>query len=476
MCGPIQLSLVAHGVPCGLVCEVADGRVVAVTRAWVAERRRVERASVAGATMRWRGGGQAVVLDLSVQGAGIRVDKGSQLPAVGRFEVELRVGSKRQRGVAQLRSHRGDSAGLSIAFEQRLGVAVLCHGTRLPNLRLRRQAKPAAMRRLLEDTGYLALRPGHGPSPAWLNLEADSVSRDFVYLADDQTPVGHVSVTRAYPRTWLGHQIVMRRDHTESIAARAALYDAFATWPGAAEQGPVHLLGYFDRSHPWHQLFFEHFVTSLDDAAQAVVVPWDRFERTPDAKVCHPGPHACTVEALAAEDAPELVAMAREQLPTLMADAIDLCAEGLVTTALHPAFRETGLQRARHGFSLRENGRITAFALCELTDRRLSLFNLMNLAQLFATPHASKQGQLALQNRVRVFYREHGIKDPLVVAPAGTVHGTQDPAVRLEETMGCIVWSAEGLRAYQSFLNLHFAWLADGRQVPTAFQSASEVA
>lgn len=325
-------------------------------------------------------------------------------------------------------------------------------------LTLRRNLPAEAVRGLFTRSGYLGLRPSCALSPAWLGLDADSVSQDLLYVGRDGQPVGHVSVTRAYGSTWLGHQIAMRRDHAEQIQARSALYQAFASLPTQLDGDEARLLGYFDPTLRWHQRFFTSFADGVSDDL-AMVVPWDRFERQAETPLPSDPEFDGVVEPLRSCDLCAASEIARRQLPTLMSDALALTPETLLSPNLHPAYPAAGIGRSRTAFALKQHGRLIAIALCELTDSSLSVFNLMNLAQVFATSEASAPGLLALQNQVRRFYASNDIAYPLLVAPAGRFDGAADPAVHLEETMGCIVWSAQGLRAYRAFLTEQFARL-----------------
>jgi hypothetical protein len=150
---------------------------------------------------------------------------------------------------------------------------------RFPSLSRRCEASPDAVTELFRRSGYLALKGDVTPSDEWLAAPwPATLTREAVYTASDNVLVGHISVTRAYSRSWLGHEIATIRDHREALACRQALYQLHTTWPRLVDGDDAMVVGYYNRSRPWHQRLFEGYAA---DAApdQCVVLPLDRFRR-----------------------------------------------------------------------------------------------------------------------------------------------------------------------------------------------------
>lgn len=296
------------------------------------------------------------------------------------------------------------------------------------------------------------------PSKAWCMANfPPEISVDAVYCGKDGAPLGHVSVTRAYSRTWVGHQLTVLDEHRESAACRIALYDHFATVPilidGHQQQ---YLLSYYDRSKPWHQLFFDSFVDWFDDRDKAGLVPFDRYEPID----LHPSAvddPTLTLDQVRPDELERAVALIREQLPPLACAAFDIDAGLLDRAYLHPDFAAHGIARGRRVFVVREAGELVGLALCESGSEDLSLFNLFNAAQLYFRPRASSAAQQALVNFVRCHYRATGQPHPLFVAPAGSLDEPDHAGLELVETLGCVIWSGHTLRAYRTFLRSTFA-------------------
>jgi hypothetical protein len=161
------------------------------------------------------------------------------------------------------------------------------------------------------------------------------------------------------------------------------------------------------------------------------------------------------VGRLSMAERPQAVALIAQRWPPLVLKAFDIDEERLESRCLHPAYAAAGLNRERVGIALRRRGRLIGVALCESTRGPISLFNTLNAAQVFlvaaAMPTAHECRALILA--VRGFFCDLGVDSPLIAADPGTL--SEDPAagLLLVETMGCIVWSADGLRQYDSYVD-----------------------
>ena len=76
------------------------------------------------------------------------------------------------------------------------------------------------------------------------------------------------------------------------------------------------------------------------------------------------------------------------------------------------------------------------------------------MAQIFIESDADvpAEARNLLVQRVRAFYGDLGTPPPMLVCPPGTFGEAGLQGCRMVETMGCIVWSSEGLRQYESYV------------------------
>jgi hypothetical protein len=333
---------------------------------------------------------------------------------------------------------------------------------RFPQLRDRGELDADRVIELFRASHYLDLRETENdePTDAWCCPDfAGDLSIDTIYRAQDGALLGHVSVTRAYSRTWLGHQLATLKGHPESFDCRISLYGHFASAPGCIDGQDVYLLGYYDRSKRWHQLFFESFVDWLADPREVAVVPFDRYEPCdPDAPMPSRVDLACGVDIHRAEpdELAELAELVRDQMPALARVAFDLEADKLDAAYLHPEYEARAVPRGREAFAIRERGRLVGVALVEHGSPHLSLFNLLNLAQLYFTDDASRMAKALAFRFVRQHYADRGTHDPILVSRPGANEHPGDAGMRLAETMGCIIWSGRSLAQYQSYVRYCF--------------------
>jgi len=336
---------------------------------------------------------------------------------------------------------------------------------RFPALFERAELDASEVMELFERSGYFALRGesrrAQG-SQAWCGSSLPAqLSVDAVYCAEDGALLGHVSVTRAYSRTWLGHQLTTFNDHLESAACRVALYHHFATVPILIDGNERQfLLGYYDRGKPWHQLFFDSFIDWYGEPGKATIVAFDRYEAVDSqpptaAQVGQDDPNV-ELDQARPDELDEVVALIAEQLPPLALAAFDIDASQLDRAYLHPDFATQGIARGRRVFVLREAGELVGVALCETGREDISLFNLFNMSQLYFRPRATSAAQQGLVAFVRCYYLAHGREQPLIVAPPGSLSEPEEAGLELVETMGCIIWSGPTLRAYRTFLRTAF--------------------
>jgi hypothetical protein len=293
----------------------------------------------------------------------------------------------------------------------------------------------------------------------WSSLRLPgSSSCDVVYEASDGAVLGHISATRVYSNTWLLHQLATVNGHAETVACRKMLYGLVCAAPNIYSGDAASGLAYFDLNKRWHRLFFEEFTHWIDDPREALITKLDRFERPDGGASTVPEVAGFRAERATEADLVLATAMARSQLPRAAADALDLQPYRLRAARLRGPI-EDGYTRSREVFVLRSEGGLVAVALCELGSPELSLFDIMNMAHVFVpgvrqpVPVAA---QLLLLARIRQYYAEHGVLNPLVVAPHATLAAEAEPGTRLVETMGCMAMTAHAMRQWENFCQFHF--------------------
>ncbi len=325
--------------------------------------------------------------------------------------------------------------------------------SRFARLQKRVSQAPGEVMRFMEDTGYLDLRDAGDIHPGWESNDAPpALTQDLVYRTDEGELLGHMSITRGYKRAWYAHQFATRSIHRDTAQCRSDLYKAAINWPRMMDRDAM-LLAYFDQSKPWHRRNFADFVDWLDDTQQAAIVGFDRVETNGAAlHIARPG---LSVERATDDDMATAAAIILPSLSVLARDAFDITADTLRGDLLSQVPGTEG-KRRRELLVVRDQGVVVGAGLCETGDKRLSLFNIFNSALCFFDESASNEARSMLFAKVQEYFRQLGVHKPLLLCPEGQASGRALGSFEVEEAMGCMIWSAEALRAYENFLDLQY--------------------
>jgi hypothetical protein len=430
------------------------------------QRRRFRRVPVTPGTMALEATGSDVI-DLSPDGVSVSLSGDGWRQGQG-GPVALRTSEARITGRADVVCRRdgGDGRavlGLHLELDDvdRRALTAAYHRARFPHLLRRGEVPPGEVQDLFERSGYLALKPDCRPSDEWLAAPwPGSLTREAIYRAADGTVLGHIGVTRAYRHAWLGHEIATRRDHPEALDCRRALYHHFATWPRLEGGEDCLLLGYYNPQRPWHRRLFEDFAARCDPDTECRLLPLDRFLVVPpeveeNDTAAAPAIAGLEVSPARPQERSRVAALIAASWPALAVRAFDLGAAALESACLHPEYAAAGIGRGRQILVVRWQGVVVGAALCETVDGPLSLFNVLNCAQLFFLPGVGVAGApaRALTGAVLAFYRQRGVPSPMLVASPGLLPAQPAPGIRRAETMAGIIWTARGLARYEDYVD-----------------------
>gem|GEM_PF-630233 len=405
--------------------------------------------------------GQGAVIDVSNHGMAVHFEPG-QAPSedLSLITADLQVGEQTFEGAARVLRHdaAADSTRVALSFspvddDMNIGPSLLT--LRFPSLKERWQVDPAQMQDLMERSGYAALSCRTGVASSWLQLRQPELTQDRVYLSAQGEPVGHLSQTRAYSRTWVGHQLATLPGHPESVQAWLSLYRFGAALPLLVDGDEAMQIAYFDPTKRWHERFFSRFVRWMEDPKHSQIVRLDRFEVQSEGADYQ----GKVLGRPAREDELPLVTdLARARLGDLAAAALDVRCEQLRSACLQPAFEAAGMQRSREVVVLEHEGRVEAAALLERGSADVNAFGLFDMAQVFlARGRAPAPERLeGFMQYILQWYIEQGVPQPIFAAPEGSLCERPHPRLAKEETMGLMLWSAEGLRHYDNYLQFTF--------------------
>jgi hypothetical protein len=405
----------------------------------------------------------AAVHDLSLGGLGI-ADR-VPFPPGARAPMTLEVGGEQfhLKGDVRHLSSQGPRTlmGIRTSFldaRDEVRIAHLVRRDRFPRL-LPRSAVPAdTVADLFRASGYLGLRPDMPTAARFVHTTAnEELSVDTVQRDPSGALMGHISCLRVYRKTWLYHQLATVGYSADLNECRRALYLDVVDWVSLFAGADGYSLAYYDRSKAWHKRFFEGFVEWANSDTLAVVAPLDRFERSAIRQGAAPLPPTMSISPLRPAEASRAAALVARSLPRLTIEAMDLT-EPLIAHDLACAslYQDQGYERGRHALALRDGENLVGLAMCEVGSPALSLFNLLNVAQVYVEPAIGVAAERALLGRIAAFYEDRQIADPIVASPPGLLLHAQAAGFSLAETMGAIAISASGLKQYRNFLAYQF--------------------
>jgi hypothetical protein len=341
---------------------------------------------------------------------------------------------------------------------------------RFPRLKSRREVSLPALDQLFQQSGYLALREGEGLSKQWHEFHHPR-SADLAFVDGEGTPIGHVSVTQGYRKTWLLHQLATLKDQEDTGRCRQELYGLLSCGPTLLGGQDALALAYFNQERYWHRKFFGEFLEWTSDETLAGFCVWDRLEPGPE-RPDRDLPHGYEVRPLMRHENAQATALVRSSLPTLVSDCLDVTPHSL-------DFRETHImpERQRHCFGLFKDGRMGALALCETGPAGSSIFNIFNMGQVLVRrgeSQPSSDAQLAFLSRILRFYDERGVTSPLLVSGPDHLAESVRQVIPRAEQMGCVGMSNAGLRRWETYCQIQMGRLYAAEVPSDQARSAAE--
>ena len=254
------------------------------------------------------------------------------------------------------------------------------------------------------------------------------------WISESGETVGRVAVGRWIRTTWLAHQLTARTMHPDALVCWRDLYRFAATAPVYSDGAGAHLVAFYDLDGPWGLRFTESFTEWLEDSDLATSLHVERYQ-LPAKK--HP-PGGRTVERAQPEDLATLDRWLDARYPPLVRRALAWDADGLRDRTDPDG--EGGIFAVN---STNEAAGDAADAYI-LVDPAFGVNEPGALAWLVpAEGGASK----SLIETARCAAGACGFVDTTIVS------GTKRRASTPGESSGLIVWSAEGLRQFDQYLN-----------------------
>jgi len=242
--------------------------------------------------------------------------------------------------------------------------------------------------------------------------DCPDIFASITYQSNDSI-YGHVSIIRAYPRTWMVHHLAAlpkgaKRTGIFVLQQILNFLDGFHRMP-STNMG--HLMFYYRPENKFPNFFFggvhkeigDQKVCSIDQFAYILVNIEDRAKTLPQ---------GWEIAPCAGGHLDGMVSAYRRNSSGIMIDAFDLGHEG---HDLWDTYRRLGLTRQCSAFMLVHEGREKAYFLLDRSDRGLNLSDLLNSIKVFIPDPASGEPTWEiLQDAVSILGEAYGSPEVIV--------------------------------------------------------------
>lgn len=225
-----------------------------------------------------------------------------------------------------------------------------------------------------------------------------------------------LSVVKPYARSWLAHQLArqapVRGLGGRRVSAREALRDVYLRGYEPAQLDPdvKWLFSYCDAGAKWMRPAQFEFASWYAHTGQACLLDFRLMEGEVDRP--WPVPMGYEVGVPTAEERASFFARLEEARPLAFREALDLVPERFDLASTRALWGSAELARERELLVARRGGQAVAFAVLEVAQQGLNLFNTLDGVRLVSrledgTPEA-QEAMLALLGAAADWYRARG--------------------------------------------------------------------
>jgi hypothetical protein len=215
------------------------------------------------------------------------------------------------------------------------------------------------------------------------------IARHFIYQ-DKGTIYGHMAMIRFYENAWMIHHHAARK----SSAKRAGLIvlDQIGRMINDSHRlYSLHMdyaLCYYRPDNKFPSRVFGGAAKSINDPKGCSLDGFACFHVNNRSRSMPALPESWRISETRPDDLQELADFYEHTSGGLMVEAIDLKPEKMDCSDLSNEYRQLGLTRVRHLYSLKKNGQLKAVLLANLSDIGLNLSDITNCVNVFVTNKA----------------------------------------------------------------------------------------
>ena len=215
------------------------------------------------------------------------------------------------------------------------------------------------------------------------------IARHFIYQ-DKGTIYGQMALIRFYENAWMIHHHAARKSSAKK-AGLIVLDQIGRMINDSHHLYSLHMdyaLCYYRPDNKFPSRVFGGAAKSIKDPKGCSLDGFACFHVNNQSRSIPDLPESWRISETQPEDLEELADFYEHTSGGLMLEAIDLKPEKMNCSALSNEYRQLGLTRVRHLYSLKKNGQLKAVLLANLSDIGLNLSDITNCVKVFVTNKA----------------------------------------------------------------------------------------
>ncbi len=215
------------------------------------------------------------------------------------------------------------------------------------------------------------------------------IARHFIYQ-DKGTIYGHMAMIRFYENAWMIHHHAARKSRAKK--AGLIVLDQIGRMINDSHRlYSLHMdyvLCYYRPDNKFPSRVFGGAAKSIEDTKGCSLDGFAYFHVNNRSRSTPDLPDSWRISETRSEDLQDLADFYEHTSGGLMLEAIDLKPEKMNCSNLSHEYRQLGLTRERHLYSLKKNGQLKAVLLANLSDIGLNLSDITNCIKVFVTNKA----------------------------------------------------------------------------------------
>lgn len=255
--------------------------------------------------------------------------------------------------------------------------------------------------KLLDESKYLDEKSRESFAPmvdftkiVWPKLQRgmDVISRKILIRRGDEV-VGHLQMDRAYPDTWMVHQLAIHPTMSKLIAGD--LYSTVTDF--LSGRGIKYLLSATRLDKAWNQRNYYDFIKRYPFADHNHIETFQLLEFN----FANPiNPSQLSTDNYTEYDLNTVTRYFGINMPRLKREALALKADSLTLNSLDKFYRAFDLQRKRNMIVFKKNRKVVSFALLDEASTGLNICNLYDYFEVFHIAEMSSSEKAIIEQQL----------------------------------------------------------------------------